>query len=88
MATRCCQAATRRPIDRVAAGPRLLQPIDRVASNMTAGQVMPLNEINQSFARLHRLLPAEVAQWTLYADVERTIREELSARFKFLTQKE
>jgi len=59
----------------------LLNLLDRVASGMTPGQTMTIASLNQSFARLHRLSPNEVALWSIYKDVERSILEELKARF-------
>lgn len=64
----------------------ILNLLDRVSGDMAVGETMTRDALNRSFARLHRLSYPEVAQWGLYADVERSIHEELTARFGFLNE--
>jgi ATP-dependent Clp protease ATP-binding subunit ClpA len=64
-----------------------LNLLDRIQASMTPSEkTMTIRDLHRSFARLHKLSEAEVAQWSLYPGVLKAIQEELAERFEFLTR--
>jgi hypothetical protein len=65
-----------------------LNLLDRIQASLPPMEkTMTRNDLHYTFARLHRLNLAEVAQWTLYSHVQESILAELAERFPFLSEK-
>jgi hypothetical protein len=59
----------------------VLNLLDRVQAAMQPGEVMDRRTLDRNFANLHRLGESEVAQWSLYEEIKKSIKKELEERF-------
>ncbi len=57
---------------------------DRVQADMNPGETMTRADVDRSFARLFRLDESEIAHWTIYPQVLKSIQDEFQERFPFL----
>jgi hypothetical protein len=59
----------------------VLNLLDRVQAAMRPGAVMDRRTLDRNYANLHRLDESEIARWSLYNEIKKSIKKELEERF-------